>query len=66
MSDLYDQCRILYYLYILSLTGAKTGLWLLVQDNELKFMYKAGTLGPALNRLKMTGYVKDDDKAFAG
>jgi hypothetical protein len=56
MSDLYDQCRILYHLYFLSLTGVKSGFLLMVRDKELKYLHKAGTLIPALNRLKMTGY----------
>lgn len=66
MTDLYDQCRILYHLYMLSLTGGKSGLWLMAQDKELKYMYKAGTLGPALYRLIKAGYVKDDNKALFG
>ena len=66
MSDLYDQCRILYHLYRLNLTGSKAALWLMVNDNDLKFMHKAGTLGPALNRLIRTGYIKDDDQAWLG
>ena len=59
MSDLYDQCRILYHLYFLSLIGGKSGFLIMFQDMELKYMDKAGKLIPALNRLKMTGYVKD-------
>jgi hypothetical protein len=50
----------------MGLTGGKAARWLMVKDEDLKFMDKAGTLAPALNRLIRTGYVKDDEKAWLG
>jgi hypothetical protein len=61
MSDLYDQSRILYHLYFLSLTGTKTALWMLVAYGDFNYMHGVGTLLPALYRLRKTGYVKGDD-----
>lgn len=50
----------------MGLTGGKAARWLMVKDEDLMFMDKAGTLTPALNRLIRTGYVKDDDQAWLG
>jgi hypothetical protein len=38
----------------------------MIEHEELKYMFEAGTLFSALNRLIKTGYVIDDDKAFLG
>jgi hypothetical protein len=62
MSDLYDQCRILYHIYKANHDGGGISASALIADEDLKFMHGVGNLIPALYRLKRTGYVEEDDE----
>jgi hypothetical protein len=59
MSYMYDQCRILYYIYMANREGERITMSDLIENEDLKFMHKVGNLVPALNRLQLTGYVEE-------
>ena len=52
MSDLYDQCRILYHIYRANHDGERISASDLIADEDLKFMHGVGNLIQHLTDLK--------------
>ena len=58
MADLYDQFRVVYFLYEAFQKNRTITLHDLQMNSELQFMHKVGNLAPNLKYLQKTGYVE--------
>jgi hypothetical protein len=58
---LYDQCRILCHIFKANYEGEKIAASDSISSEDLKFMHRVKKMIPALNRLKRTGYLDDDE-----